>query len=241
MRLNPNEVLACLDEYKGPQYEIEKHMKVFQSSATYSMASIDTCFLLFAPFLYMQSAVGILPEYPHPVASSISSRMMVELGMLTAVMAAAAAVIGGFIASAAFAVTSFVFATTVYVVWPITKPFLKLFLGLASGILERISDYVLDIFSDGGLFYKLKEFYTFGGISASLEMLKPITFVLLTMVVLIRFTLSRRPKNFRKWVNVVSCLTFCLLYPIGLSGLQVFYVISGVLHILCFAGFVARN
>lgn len=151
-------------------------------------------------YLSLQSWVGRLPEYPHPVASSISSRMMVELGMVTAVMAAAAVMVGGFLASAVFAVTSFIFATTVYVAWPIAKPFLKLFLGLISGILERIWDNLVDIFSDGGVFSKIYEFYTFGGVSASLEMLKPITLVLLTMVLLVRFTLSRRPKNFRKWV-----------------------------------------
>ncbi|WCJ26538.1 ATP-dependent zinc metalloprotease FtsH [Euphorbia peplus] len=172
MRLDENEALACLEEYRGPQYEIERHMK---------------------------TSVGKLPEYPHPVASSISSRMMVELGVVTAAMAAAAVVVGGFLASAAFVVTSFIFVMTVYVAWPITKPFLKLFLRIVSGFLEGISDYVVDIFSDGGIFSKLNEFYTFGGVSASLEMLKPITFVLLIMVVLIRFTLSRRPKNFRKW------------------------------------------
>ncbi|PKI77898.1 hypothetical protein CRG98_001690, partial [Punica granatum] len=172
MRLNENEVQALFEEYNGPQYEIERQTT---------------------------SWVGKLPEYPHPVASSISSRMMVELGMVTAVMAAAAVIVGGFLASAVFAVTSFVFVSTVYVAWPIAKPFLKLFLGLIFGILERVWDNLVDIFSDGGIFSKLYEFYTFGGVSASLEMLKPITLVLLTMVLLVRFTLSRRPKNFRKW------------------------------------------
>ncbi|XWS38213.1 hypothetical protein CRYUN_Cryun19dG0111300 [Craigia yunnanensis] len=132
MRLDESEAQALLREYTGQLYEIERHMT---------------------------SLVGKVPEYPHPVASSISSRMMVELGMVTAVMAAAAVVVGEFLAAAVFAVTSFVFLTTVYVVWPIAKPFVKLFL----------------------------------------EMLKPITVVLLTMVLLVRFTLSRRPKNFRKW------------------------------------------
>ncbi|EEF51372.1 Cell division protein ftsH, putative [Ricinus communis] len=168
MRLYQTEAQTLLEEYKGPQYEIERHMK---------------------------SSVGKLPEYPHPVASSISSRMIVELGMVTAVMATAAVAVGGFLASAVFVVTSFIFVTTVYVIWPIARPFVKLFLGIISGILEGI----FDVFSDGGVFSKLSEFYTFGGVSASIEMLKPITLVLLTMVLLVRFTLSRRPKNFRKW------------------------------------------
>ncbi|KAM5572115.1 putative inactive ATP-dependent zinc metalloprotease FTSHI 1, chloroplastic [Rosa sericea] len=172
MRLDEGEALALLEEYTGSRYVIERHTT---------------------------SSVGSLPQYPHPVASSISSRMMVELGVVTALMVAAAVVVGGFLASAVFAVTSFVFVSTVYVVWPIVKPFIRLFLGLVFGILERVWENIVDFFSDGGIFSKLYDFYTFGGVSASLEMLKPITIVLLTMVLLVRFTLSRRPKNFRKW------------------------------------------
>lgn len=139
---------------------------------------------------------------------------MVELGMLTAVMAAAAVLVGGFLASAVFAVTSFVFVTISYVVWPVVKPFIQLFFGLVFGILERLWDNLVDFFSDGGVFSKFYEFYTFGGLSSSLEMLKPITAVLLTMVLLVRFTLSRRPKNFRKWVGVVSFIQFIVLFTI---------------------------
>lgn len=149
----------------------------------------------------MQSWVGKLPEYPHPVASKISSRMMVELGMLTAVMAAAAVVVGGFLASAVFAVTSFVFAMAVYVIWPIAKPFLKLFSSLIFGIVERVGDNIADLSSDGGVFSKLYKVYTFGGWASSLRMLRPILAVFLIMAFLLRFTLSRRPKNFRKWVS----------------------------------------
>lgn len=145
--------------------------------------------------------MGKTPEYPHPVASSISSRVMVELAVVSIFMALAATLVGGFLAAALFAATSFVFVVAVYVVWPIAKPFLKLFLGLALAILEKIWDNFVDFFSDGGIFSKIFEFYTFGGISASLEALKPIMIVVLTMVLLVRFTLSRRPKNFRKWVG----------------------------------------
>ncbi|GMP96698.1 hypothetical protein CsSME_00045225 [Camellia sinensis var. sinensis] len=172
MKLDVSQAQAVLEEYTGLRKEIEKQT---------------------------MSWVGKLPEYPHPVASSISSRMMVELGMLTAVMATAAVVVGGLLASAVFAMTSFVFAMAVYVVWPMAKPFLKLFLGLIFSVLERVWDNFVEIFSDGGIFSKLYEVYTFGGVSSSLEMLKPIMLVFLTMVLLVRFTLSRRPKNFRKW------------------------------------------
>lgn len=161
----------------------------------------------------MQSYVGKLLEYPNPVASSISSRIMVELGMVTAVMAAAAAVIGGFLASAVFAATSFMYAVTFYVIWPVVRPLLKFGLGIILGILERMWDNVVDLFSDGGFFSKIYEFYTFRGISSSLTMMKPILLVLGTMVLLIRFTLSRRPKNFRKWVTL---LHFLLIYDFTL-------------------------
>ncbi|KAF5182372.1 Atp-dependent zinc metalloprotease ftsh [Thalictrum thalictroides] len=172
MQLNETQAQTILEQYTGQQYEIESHT---------------------------MSYVGKLPQYPHPVASSISSRMMVELGMLTTLMVAAAVVVGGFLASAVFAVTSFVFFATVKVAWPLAKPILKLVFSLISGITESIWENLYDIFSDGGIFSKWSDFYTFGGLSASLEMMRPIMLVFVTMVVLIRFTLSRRPKNFRKW------------------------------------------
>ncbi|KAG8375122.1 hypothetical protein BUALT_Bualt10G0067500 [Buddleja alternifolia] len=172
MRLDQEQMQDLLEAYKGPRNEIETQI---------------------------MSWVGKLPEYPHPVASKISSRMMVELGVVTAAMAAAAVVVGGFLASAVFAVTSFIFAVAAYVIWPVAKPFLKLFLGLIFGILERIWDNLVEFLGDGGISSKLYEVYTFGGVSASIEMLKPIMLVFLTMVLLVRFTLSRRPKNFRKW------------------------------------------
>ncbi|CAA7037394.1 unnamed protein product [Microthlaspi erraticum] len=172
MKLEAGEAQALLKEYTGPQYEIERHMT---------------------------SWVGKGVDFPNPVASSISSRVMVELGVVTAVIAAAAAVVGGFLASAVFAVTSFAYFTTVYVVWPIVKPFLKLFVGVFLGAIEKSWEYLVDVLADGGIFSRISDFYTFGGVSSSLEMLKPILLVVMTMVLLVRFTLSRRPKNFRKW------------------------------------------
>ncbi|KAJ4956111.1 hypothetical protein NE237_012894 [Protea cynaroides] len=172
IKLSESQAQTILEEYTGPIYEIERHTT---------------------------SYVGKLPEYPHPVASSISSRVMVELGMVTTLMAAAAVIVGGFLASAVFAVTSFVFVVALYVIWPLAKPLLKVVLGIVLGIAEGIWENFVDLSSEGGVFSKLYEFYTFGGLSASLEMLKPIMMVLLTMVLLLRFTLSRRPKNFRKW------------------------------------------
>lgn len=152
----------------------------------------------------MQSYVRKLFDYPHPVASSISSRIMVELAMVTSLIVAAAALMGSFMASAVFAVSSFVFATVTYIVWPLFRPLFNLILGMVTGVAERFWDYIVDLFADGRITAKFYEIYTFGGVSASLEMLKPIVLVLLIMVLLVRFTLSRRPKNFRKWVLSLS-------------------------------------
>lgn len=142
-----------------------------------------------------------MPEFPNPVSSSISSQMVAELAVVTAAVGGAALIVGGFLASAVFAVTSFVFVTSVYVVWPMVKPFINLILGAVVAISERIWDKIVDIFSVGGIFAKLEEFYTFGVVSSTIEVLKPIMLVVLTMTLLVRFTISRRPKNFRKWVS----------------------------------------
>ncbi|XP_057520581.1 probable inactive ATP-dependent zinc metalloprotease FTSHI 1, chloroplastic [Amaranthus tricolor] len=169
IQLGDDQAKVVLAEYTGPQYEIETQMT--------------------------STSIAKVPEYPNPVASSISRRIMVEFGMVTVAMAAAAAVVGSFLASAVFAVTSFVFVATLYVVLPIVKHCLKMSKGIIFSILEGVSD----IFSDGWIITKLKEIYTIGGVSASLALLRPMLLVLLTMVLLVRFTLSRRPKNFRKW------------------------------------------
>lgn len=157
---------------------------------------------------------------------------MVELGVVTTAMAAAAVVVGGFLASAVFAVTGFLYAVAAYVLWPVTKPFLKLFLGLIFGISERIWDNIVDLFGDGGISSKLYEIYTFGGVSASIEMLKPIMLVFLTMVLLVRFTLSRRPKNFRKWVSLPS-------FPFHIPAVNLFMIVSFLL--LLHVGYMARH
>ncbi|MED6132000.1 putative inactive ATP-dependent zinc metalloprotease FTSHI 1, chloroplastic, variant 2 [Stylosanthes scabra] len=125
--------------------------------------------------------------------------MMVELAVVTFFVGLAAVLVSGFLAAAVFAATVFVFLACFYVAWPIAQPFVKIFFGIAFAILEKIGDAIVDIFADGGIFSKFYEIYTFGGISASIDALKPIMIVVLTMVLLVRFTLSRRPKNFRKW------------------------------------------
>ncbi|XP_076951086.1 putative inactive ATP-dependent zinc metalloprotease FTSHI 1, chloroplastic [Bidens hawaiensis] len=172
VKLDDVQVQDVLNEYDGPRYEIE----------TQTMAW-----------------VGKVPQYPNPVASSISSRVMVELGAVTAAIAAAAVVVGGFLASAAFAVTSFVYVCTTYAIWPVAKPFLTVPLEVVGGVLERMGDVILDMFVYGGISTKFKEMYTFGIFSSAFKIARPMLLVGVSMVILLRFTLSRRPKNFRKW------------------------------------------
>ncbi|KAG6469718.1 hypothetical protein ZIOFF_070648 [Zingiber officinale] len=105
--------------------------------------------------------------------------------------AAAASVIAGFAASAAFAATSFLYAATAYVVWPLSRK-LVLDLGIISSIAEPVWENALNLFTEGGFFSRIYGFYTYGGVSASFQMLKPTMLVLITMILLVRFTLSRR-------------------------------------------------
>ncbi|CAK8579351.1 unnamed protein product [Lathyrus sativus] len=173
LRADTSEAQAVLEEYSGPRYEIE--------------------------IPRITSWVGKVSDYPHPVASSISSRVVAELGAVTAVVGSAAILVGGFLSAAVFVVTSFIFAATSYVVWPLAKPILKIFLGVALSMMDSVRDRVLDLIVDGGLLSKIYELFTFGGLSSTLQILAIALPIGVGMVLLVRFTLSRKPKNFRKW------------------------------------------
>lgn len=182
----------------------------------------------------MQTSVGKVPQYPNPVASSISSRVMVELGAVTAAIAAAAVVVSGFLASAAFAVGSFVYVGTVYAIWPIAKSFLTVPLEVLVGVLERMGDVILDMFIYGGISAKFNELYTFGVFSSAFKIARPMLLVGVCMVILLRFTLSRRPKNFRKWVRYDLSFIISIIILLYLAlGFRFLFV-----H---FAGYMARD
>ncbi|GAB2296512.1 Probable inactive ATP-dependent zinc metalloprotease FTSHI 1, chloroplastic [Dionaea muscipula] len=177
--IGPTKWAACLDadlaqtvleEYNGPLYEIE----------TRSTTQIIK-----------------LPDYPNPVASSISSRMMIELGMVTAAMAAAALIVGGYLASAVFAVTSLIFVSAVLVVWPVAKSFFSIFLGVILSIVDIVWDNLLDIFS--GVSARIFAFSVAADVSTNLQILSAVMVVFMIMTVLLRFTLSRRSRNIRHW------------------------------------------
>lgn len=173
LRVDSSEARAILEEYSGPRYEIESRR--------------------------ITSWVGKMSVSPHPAAASISSRVVAELGAVTVVVGLAALLVGGFLSAAVFVVTSFIFVTTVYVGWPIAKPILKFSLGVAVSMLERFWDRLLDFFMDGGLLAKTYNFLTVGGLASTFDILKVTLPIVVGMVLLVRFTLSRKPKNFRKW------------------------------------------
>ncbi|CAM8915146.1 unnamed protein product [Rhodiola kirilowii] len=173
MRLDEFDTRALLEEYTGPQYGIETRQNT--------------------------SVIGQPAEYPHPVASSISSGVMMSLGTVTAMLVAPAAFVGVFIASIIYAAASVVYRGVLFVVLPISKPLFKLFCNLASTIAETFMDYLTDFFSEGGGFSKLAKIYTFGGISSSLQLLAKILLLVLPMALVLRFTLSTRSKKFRQW------------------------------------------
>lgn len=176
MKLDRDMAQAVFNEYKGPRYKIEKQLRAW---------------------------VAKLPEYPHPVASSITGRVIVELGVLTAGIAVAAAVIGGFLASAVYVVTSFLFAVAVNYIWPIFKPFVLSLSSLLYNVLEIIGENIVDMFTDvfttQRIRTKLSEIFIFSGVFASLPLLTLIMGVLLTMCFILRYTISRRPKDFKRW------------------------------------------
>lgn len=173
LRVDSSEARAISEEYSGPRYEIESRR--------------------------ITSWVGKMSVSPHPAAASISSRVVAELGAVTVVVGLAALLVGGFLSAAVFVVTSFIFVTTVYVGWPIAKPILKFSLGVAVSMLERFWDRLLDFFMDGGLLAKTYNLLTVGGLASTLDVLKVTLPIVVGMVLLVRFTLSRKPKNFRKW------------------------------------------
>ncbi|GKF77873.1 hypothetical protein Tco_0230343, partial [Tanacetum coccineum] len=103
---------------------------------------------------------------------------MVELGEVTAAIAAAVfVVVSGFFASAAFAVA---------IVHVLPSHF-----------------SLLDLFLYGGISSKFNELYTFGVFSSAFKIARPMLLAGVCMVILLCFSLSRRPKNFRKWLRYV--------------------------------------
>ncbi|KAJ3701842.1 hypothetical protein LUZ61_005547 [Rhynchospora tenuis] len=171
VQLDESQESDIMKEYKGPHYEIENRV----------------------------SFVRNIPEVRHPVACAVSSRFAVELATLTTIIAAATSLIGTFAASAAFGVVTFFYAIMVRIVWPLARPFVRILANIWTVVLDWAWDLLLDTFGKGGIIKRIYKHYEYGGWSAGLETLKPVAIVFVIMMILVRFTLSRRPKNFRKW------------------------------------------
>nr|GEX98891.1 probable inactive ATP-dependent zinc metalloprotease FTSHI 1, chloroplastic [Tanacetum cinerariifolium] len=108
---------------------------------------------------------------------------MVELGEVTATIAATVfVVVSGFLASVAFAV-AVVHVGTVYGIWPIAKPFLTI----------RLVSFMVGFPQTLMSCIRLGCFLAF-------KIARPLLLIGVCIVILLCFSLSRRPKNFRKWV-----------------------------------------
>uniref|UniRef100_A0A0C9RJ12 TSA: Wollemia nobilis Ref_Wollemi_Transcript_15166_3734 transcribed RNA sequence n=1 Tax=Wollemia nobilis TaxID=56998 RepID=A0A0C9RJ12_9CONI len=187
MRLLVEDAKNILAEYSGPQREIERPL---------------------TPYVVPP------PTMPHPVASSISSRVIIELIMVTGVVIAAAFAAGSLVSAMVFTVTSLLTVMAFRIIFPFTASlFVPLFVSLAklTGTLLTmlITTLVPAMFSaffgflavaGSTLIQIISAVFSFS-ISTFLLIFKmagPI-FVFSSMFALIRFTLVRRPKDFRKW------------------------------------------
>lgn len=175
IHLSEEEAQAVLGEYSGPQREVER---------------------LLTPYVVPPSVM------PHPVASSISSRVMIELTMITSVVTAAAFMVGGLLSAMVFAVTGLLAVIAIDFVWPLVFSLLKAVSVLFLMCAKEVWNILVTVGSMGGLlgrYPKISVFLASGGFWAMLQAAFYIVIIILAMTVLIRFTIVRRPKDFRKW------------------------------------------
>lgn len=175
IHLSEEEAQAVLGEYSGPQREVER---------------------LLTPYVVPP------PVMPHPVASSISSRVMIELTMITSVVTAAAFTVGGLVSAMVFAVTGLLAVIAIDFVWPLAFSLLKVVAVLLLRCVKKAWTILARVGSIGGFLGRYPEasvFLASGGFWALIQAIFFIVVVIIAMAVLIRFTLIRRPKDFRKW------------------------------------------
>lgn len=175
IHLSEKEAQAVLGEYSGPQREVER---------------------LLTPYVVPPSVM------PHSVASSISSRVMIELTMITSVVTAAAFTVGGLVSAMVFALTGVLSVIAVNFVWPVAFSLLKAVAVLLLRCAKTVWKMLATVGSMGGLlgrYPRVSAFLASGGFWALLQALFFIVVIIITMAILIRFTLIRRPKDFRKW------------------------------------------
>ncbi|GAB2230336.1 hypothetical protein Drorol1_Dr00014598 [Drosera rotundifolia] len=191
IRLDADQAQTMLEEYSGRLYEIETRT---------------------------MSLTGRLPEYPNPVASSISSKMMIELGIITAVIAAAAVIVGAYLGTVLLVVMGSVFILSVFLVWPVANSVFTILSGVVHSAAGAAWQNLMDIF--GGVLSQISEWSILTQISAffsaadlfsnlwgNLMGLLLVVGVYVTLVVVFRYALARRSKNMRHW-NIWQAIEF---------------------------------
>ncbi|KAH9568473.1 hypothetical protein CY35_03G078700 [Sphagnum magellanicum] len=180
MHLTEPEAQTVLSKYTGPQHEVETY---------------------FTPY------VEPPPATPHPAASSISGRVVLELSVVASLVGAAAFAVGGMASVLLFTLTGTLSVLLLRVLWPLAAPLVNPVLGLVLDIARATGNVILGVLSGGAvgskglpaLFSDGYRYLTSGALFSSARTLGAIIFVLVAMAALAKFTLTRRPKDFTKW------------------------------------------
>ncbi|KAH9304112.1 hypothetical protein KI387_008516, partial [Taxus chinensis] len=182
MHLSNEEAQAVLGEYSGPQREVAR---------------------ILTPY------VAPPPAWPHPVASSISSRVLIELSMLTSVISAIPFAVGSLLSQMVFTVIILVAFLIITIVYPIAY-YLAV---LVANLFRRYVPSLLLILTGGlkNLFAIMKYFIT-DDFKALVQTAGIMVFVIACMTALIRFTLIRKPKDMRNW-DIWTALEFAQSKP----------------------------
>lgn len=133
-----------------------------------------------------------------------------ELTVVASIITAAAYSIGGLASVVVFTAGSAVSVIAVHVLWPTVSPLVRPFLFLAGRLIGGIWSVLSRLVTGGGAGRKgipglLSEGYkyvTSGALYSSARTLGAILFVLIAMAALAKFTLTRRPKDYTKWVGI---------------------------------------
>ncbi|KAJ7558552.1 hypothetical protein O6H91_04G045700 [Diphasiastrum complanatum] len=143
------------------------------------------------------------PSAPHPVAASISGRIMLELTVVASLVTAAAFALGGLASIVVFTVTSFVTVLVLHVLWPLFSPLISQIGKLIQGFWNMSVSLLIGTRGGKkgllGVIYELYQLVTAGDLLTSTRTIGAIVFVLVAMAALAKFTLTRRPKDFTKW------------------------------------------
>nr|PNR33783.1 hypothetical protein PHYPA_023599 [Physcomitrium patens] len=117
MHLSKEEADVALKECKGDQVEVESY---------------------YSPFVSLPQAA------PHPIAAAISGRVMMEVTVVASLVGAAALSVGGMASAVLFTSTGIVSFLILRVVWPLSSPLVRPFLGLAAATGRSIGFMISD-------------------------------------------------------------------------------------------------